>query len=295
MYLQLFGSSDRLGGNIGDIISQILYSVHNKIYINYNRNSLRVYNSYNQGYNNTIFLQTLFDIIDLHNSKITDETFTHLIDLAAPTHYTVWSKTLLDLNIDLFTYFKDNAYNTIFRQNLIDRANERGYDIPFDPKKTILVHLRLEDVKNRPDYDGRVCANHFKNYIENGQIPDEKFDMEFRKTYPYYNAQAPISPERIKCVIDSILLDKPDHEVIIITNPNEYLPELPYRYISHDDYSHDLYLLSNCETLILSKSNFALSSLFFGIANDVHLPLWGQMTCFGLYTKFDKTNFKYFY
>jgi hypothetical protein len=295
MFLQLFGSSDRLGGNIGDIISQILYAIHNKIYITYNRENLRVYNSYNQGYNSTIFLQTLFDIIDFYNSKITDEPFTHLIDLAASTHYAVWSKTLLDLNVDLFTYFKDNVYKNAFRENLISRANEKGYDIPFDPKKTILVHLRLEDVKDRPQYDGRVCANHFKSYIENGQIPDEAFDGEFRKTYPYYNAQAPMDPNTVKSIIDKVLIDKPDHEVIIITNPNEYVSELPYRYISHDDYCHDLFLLCNSETLILSKSNFALSALFFGIAQDVHLPLWGQMTCFGLYTKFDKTNFKYFY
>ena len=71
MYIDLFGSSDRLGGNIVDMISQILYSVKNGIYIKYDsRESIRVYNSYNQEYNKSIFVQTLFDIIDKHNSTI---------------------------------------------------------------------------------------------------------------------------------------------------------------------------------------------------------------------------------
>jgi len=33
----------------------------------------------------------------------------------------------------------------------------------------------------------------------------------------------------------------------------------------------------------------------FGIANDVHIPLWGHLPCYGLYTKYDKNNFKYYY
>jgi hypothetical protein len=294
MYLVLFGSSDRLGGNIGDIVSQILYSIKNNLYIFYNRTHLRVYYSYNQSYNNTIFLKTLFDIVDLHNSKFISEDFTQEVDLTAPTHYTVWSKTLLNLETDFFTYFKENVYSNKFREKFMEYGKSMNYDIPFDPKKTILVHLRLEDVKGRPDYDGSFCANYFKNHIENGFIPDVDFDTEFRNKYPDHNSQSPLPPERIKKIIDDVLKYKPNHEVIIVTNPGEYVDELPYRYISNDDPCYDLFLLCNSETLILSRSNFALSSLFFGIANDAYLPLWGQMTCFGLYTKYDKTNFKYF-
>jgi len=294
MFTDLFGSSDRLGGNIGDIISQILYSINNDIYVKYHRTHLRIYNSYNQSYNTTIFLQILFDIIDLHNSKLTSEDFTQEIDLAAPTHYTVWSKTLLNLETDFFTYFKNNVYSEEFKQKFMEYGKSMNYEIPFDPKKTILIHLRLEDVKARPDYDGSVCANHFKNHIESGLIPDVEFDVKFRQTHPEFNNQSPLPPIKIKKVIEEVLINKPNHEVIIVTNPGEYIPELPYRYISNDDPCYDLFLLCNSETVILSRSNFALSSLFFGIADDVHLPLWGQMTCFGLYTKFDKTNFKYF-
>jgi hypothetical protein len=294
MYLDLFGSSDRLGGNIGDIISQIIFSIKNNIYIKYDRNYLRVYNSYDQSYNNTIFLQILFDIIDLHNSKIIEEDFTQNVDLAAPTHYTVWVKTLLDIKTDFFTYFKENLYSTEFREKFMEYGKLKNYEIPFDPKKTILVHLRLEDVKGRPDYDGSICANHFKKHIEEGFIPDTTFDTSFRHNHPTYNNQSPLSPYKIKKIIEDILKNKPNHEVIIVTNPGEYVSELPYRYISNTDPCYDLFLLCNSETLILSRSNFAMSSLFFGIGNDVYVPLWGHMVCFGLYTKYDKTNFKYF-
>jgi len=294
MFIRLFGSSDRLGGNIGDMVSQIIYAINNNFYIVYDRNYIRVYNSYNQSYNHTIFLQTLFDIIDNHNSTLTDVDLTNEIDLAAPTHFTVWSKTLLNVKMDFFSYFKEKIYSDKFLNEFLNKGKQKGYVVPFNPKKTILIHLRLEDVKTRPDYDGLVCSNHFKEYIENGNIPDENFDSNFRKTHPNHNCQAPLSPSKIQKKIDEILKYKPDHEVIIVTNPGEYIEELPYRYISNTDESYDLFLLSNCETLILSRSNFALSSLFFGIAKDVHLPLWGHASCFGLNTIYDKTNFKYF-
>jgi len=294
MYINLFGSSDRLGGNIGDMVSQIIYAIHNNYYIMYNRDHIRVYNSYNQSYNSTIFLQTLFDIIDDHNSKIDNIDMSHEVDLAASTHFSVWVKTLLNVGVDFFTYFKQNIYYDKFLESFKKRGIEKGYEIPFDPKKTILIHLRLEDVKNRPDYDGSICSKHFKDYIENGNIPDEFFDSEFKKNYPNNNCQAPLNPIKIQKIIDEILLHKPNHEVIIVTNPGEYIEELPYRYISNSDECYDLFLLSNCDTLVLSRSNFALSSLFFGTPNDVYLPLWGHMSCFGLNTVYDKTNFKYF-
>ena len=39
--------------------------------------------------------------------------------------------------------------------------------MPYNPQKSILVHLRLGDVKDRPDYDGSICSNHYKNRINN--------------------------------------------------------------------------------------------------------------------------------
>jgi len=46
-----------------------------------------------------------------------------------------------------------------------------------------------------------------------------------------------------------------------------------------------------CKVTILSRSNFALSSLFY---NDdkikTYIPLWGHAVCYGLDTIYDKTD-----
>lgn len=294
MYINIFGSSDRLGGNIGDIVAQILYAMHKKIYIHYERRDyIRVYNSYNQDYNRTIFIQTLFDIIDKYNTSIKDKDLRNEIDLASPTHFETFTRTLLELKKDLFSAFK-KIYTPDIRKSFMKRAEANGYTIPFDPEKTILIHLRLEDVKNKPDYDGRLCANYFKEKIESGHIVDHTTNEEVLKLNQNCSVQAPIPFKRIQDIVERVKKSKPGHEVIIITNPGEDLNGIPYRCISSLDESYDLFLLCNCETLILSKSNFALSSLFFGIAKEVYIPLWSVVPCYGLYTSFDSSNFQYF-
>ena len=297
MYIDLFGSCDQLGGNIADIIAQILHAKHDKMYIRYNREQLREYNPYNQSYNNTIFMQNLFDIIDEHNKTIDvdDDTFETYVELACPTHFEIFSKSLFKIQRDLFSYFKKNVYKQKFRKDFLERANAKGYDIPFDPKKTILVHLRLYDVRDRTDYDGRICADFFKDHIESGTYADEHTDDQLKSNHPNNNYQAPINFDKIQAVIDEIKQYKPEHEVILVSYPGEDLSHLPYRTISHTDESHDLFLLCSCETVILSRSQFALMALMFGIANDVYIPLWGHLPCYGLYTKYDKNNFKYYY
>jgi hypothetical protein len=292
MYIELFGSSDRLGGNIADMVSQISYAVKNNMYIKYDRENIRVHNSYNQYYNSSIFLQTLFDIIDKHNYWLNEPFTEEYIDLAANSHFEVLTKTILDINTDLFSYFK-NLYTEDIRQNFIRRAEEKKYTVPFDPKKTILIHHRLEDVRHRPDYDGSICSEFMKNIIESGNIPNNDV-LTMDTPNPQGHMQSPLSTDKINLIVNDIIKYKPDHEIILVTNPNEDLSGLPYRCISSNDEFYDLFLLCNSETLVLSRSNYALSSLFFGIGEDVYIPLWGHIPCYGLWTKYDKSNYKYF-
>ena len=123
---------------------------------------------------------------------------------------------------------------------------------------------------------------------------DGDTDSEIRKHNPFCNMQSPLKFQKIQNIIDLEIKENPDFEIIIITNPGEDLSSLPYRCISNSDPSYDLFLLCNCETLILSRSTFALASLFFGTAKKAHIPLWGLIPCYGLYTKYDKNNFNYF-
>jgi hypothetical protein len=295
MYIDLYGSSDRLGGNIVDIISQIIYAINNNLYIKYNRNYLRVHNSYNQGYNSSIFMQTLFDIIDKHNNTINDENFSEYVELAASSHYELLSRTVLNIRQDLVSYFLKNLFTDEIRENFLERAKILNYEVPFDPKKTILIHHRLEDAKNRPDIDGSLSANFLKDKIEDGIIPDNNIFNLTPTTKEYeMHIQVPLSTEKLKSIVEIVSKDKPNHEIVIVSTPNENLSDLPYRYLSSHDEFYDLFLLCNSETSILSRSNYALSSLFFGMSKNTYIPLWTVVPCYGLYTKYDNNNFNFF-
>lgn len=275
MYIELFDRGDRLGSNIFNYIFQIFFAHHNNYYIKYSRNNLN--------YNNSIFVQYLFDYIDEYNKdKINDN-----IQFIWPNRYSE-DFLLFSMNIikiitsDLFSYFKCHIFNNIKYNQIIKR-----YNIPFNPDETILIHLRLDDTKEFSDYDGRVCNNFFKDTINND---------ETQYNYPnfFYNRQCPLSTEKILNQIEIVSLKYPNYRKIIITNPGEK-HEFPYEYIQSDDPSYDLFLLTQCKVVILSRSTFALSSLFFGNHTDVYLPVWGCTACMGLGTKYDKSNFNYFY
>ena len=197
MYVELFGSSDRLGGNIVDMISQICYAVKNNMYIVNNRQHVRVYNGgYNQRYNTSIFMETMFDIIDKHNISLTNQPVGNYVELAAPSHFEVLSRTTLDLGQDLISYFKENLYTDDIKKVFIDKASAINYVVPFDPKKTILIHHRLEDVADRADYDGSICADFMRDKIENGIIPNNDV-LSLTEPSPWCQMQAPLSSDKI--------------------------------------------------------------------------------------------------
>jgi len=281
MYIELFDRDDRLGANIFNYIFQILFAHHNNYHIKYSRNDLK--------YNDSIFVQYLFDYIDEYNKdKINDN-----IQFIWPNKYSkdffFFSINIIKIiNSDLFSYFKCHIFNDIKYNQIIKR-----YNIPFNPDETILIHLRLDDTKYwNNDYDGRIYSNVFKEYINNNETNYNNL-YSFYPTI-YYNVQSPLSTEKILNQIEIVSLKYPNYRKIIITNPGEK-HEFPYEYIQSDDPSYDLFLLTQCKVVILSRSTFALSSLFFGNYTDVYIPVWGCTACMGLGTKYDKSNFNYFY
>ena len=92
MYIELLGRGDRLGANITCFIAQILYAVHNKIFIKYNRNHIEsgdnvCFVPYKQDYNNSIFIKSLFDFIDIHNNKLAEHDKTDIKDNMFSIHF----------------------------------------------------------------------------------------------------------------------------------------------------------------------------------------------------------------
>jgi hypothetical protein len=293
MYIELFTRDGcRLGANIFNYILQISFAHHNSYYIKYSINNLN-YNDLKCN-NDSIYFQCLFNYIDEYNKdKINDNI--KFIWTDKHKEMTFFLLNILQIvKLDLFSYFKCHIFNNII--NNLDILKEK-YNIPFNPNKTILIHLRLDDTKNFPDYDGRICNKYYKERINNNTITSNDYNYYDSTYYSHqvsYNRQSPLSTEKILNQIEIVSLKYPNYKKIIITNLGEK-HEFPYEYIQSDDPNYDLFLLTQCKVVILSRSNFALSSLFFGNHTDVYIPVWGSTACMGLGTKYDKSNFNYFY
>lgn len=284
IFLKMLDRCDRLGTNLINYVSQMIHAYNNHYFILYDSDI---------NYADSIFVKSLTDFIQLYNQTL-QEKYANILESEeliicndSDLNYTT-SLTVRHLKSDLISYFKQYLYKYI-RPRFESWALEKNYSIPFDPKKTILVHLRLEDVMTWPNYDGRVCCSHYAWFINN----DEK--CQWSCFGWKYNKQTPMPTQTIQYQIDDALLKYPGYEVVIITSPGNYGTGFSYRSIRSDDESLDLYLLCNSEVIILSRSNFSLSSLFFGIAKEVYVPMWGHLACIGPCTKYDNCNFNYFY
>jgi hypothetical protein len=290
MYIILFDRLDRLGANIINYIAQIIFAYKNKYYIKYINNDRNNYK-----YINSVFVTCLFNFIDKYNESINNTLNNNISNCLVKMDndydwISIISYVTTDCKSDLITYFLNNIFDLI-KNDFIKLTNEFKYNDKslFDVNKTILVHLRLDDVSNRPDYDGSICSNYYKNKIAN----NEKCVCEF---YNSINNQAPLSKEKLINIIKKAKDKYIDHEIILLSSPNSDTSFLNYPVIKNDDASYDLYLLSKCNVVILSRSTFALSSLFFSDnKKDVYIPLWGHFVCCGLDTIYDKNTYNYFY
>jgi hypothetical protein len=276
MYFYLIERRDRLGGNIIIYIAQILFAFKNKYSIKLNKDK-EYYHYYN-----SFFVKCLFNYIKVYNATLEKDdnlfVFENIQDFITTT-----SDVLKDIKCDFITFF----YNTIYNDVKDDFFNYTlSYPIPFDINKTILVHLRLEDCQYKPDYDGSFCSNHYKNKI----INNEKCVCEF---YGTYNHQAPLSKVKMDSVINKAKNEFPDYKVILITSPGSDTSYLNYDYevIKSNDPNVDLLFLTMCKVTILSRSTFALSSMFFNNTKiKTYIPLWGHFVTCGLDTIYDKND-----
>lgn len=257
-YIILSHRGDRLGSQLHNYILQIIYAYHHNYSIKYEPNL---------PYTNNKFMKYILDFVDKYNKNFTDLC----TDVHSEHIFHVAIKTVFALECDAYTYFKKH----IWKPSGI-------------PSKTILVHLRLEDVKHRPDYDGRISSDYYQTNMNNG------INIGLVPELDHCNVCGPLSYDKIQVQINNARQKYPTYEVIIVTSPGEK-HVLPYRYIQSKDPVDDLLLLCNSEVVILSRSTFALASLFFGIQKEVYVPLWGFAVSNGLYTKYDHCKYNYFF
>jgi hypothetical protein len=154
---------------------------------------------------------------------------------------------------------------------------------------SIFCHLRLDDVSHKTDYDGSICSKYYRLLLENNKPCDNKF-------YVVVNNHSPLSKEKIKIMIDDAKSNYPNDKLYMVTSPVSDTDFNEYETISNVDVDKGLFILCNSKKSILSRSLFALSSLFFSQTKEYcYLPSWGYFVTCGLNTVYDNNKFKYIY
>ena len=279
---------DRIGTELLSVLFQFFYCYKKNYYLKYNETQIK--------FKDSIFMKSIFKIIDNYNlidNNIDNKIVNDDINIFGPGETDMcygMGKIVQEIQSDMLTFFKKNFY-----QNMKEfyHLNSDGYTIPFDVENSIVIHLRLDDQWWESDYDGKTCSNHYINLINNSEPC-------FFTNGPnnQYNKQNPLSYDKIKKQLDILLEEFPNEKVVIIASPLTKIPEINFKHdllIQSEDYNYDLFLLSKSKKIILSRSNFSLISLFFGEQTHVHMPLWGHFACAGFGTKYDNCKFNYFY
>jgi len=311
--IYLYSRGDRLGSHILQYLSIIIYAFYNNLYIVYEPDKVNYNNDYEyEGtkYKPSFIVKAMLNWIDNHNKKFPVKNYLeqyknlnameYLLNFETnfnPNSYfyscdllIITTQVLYNIHTDLISYFKKYICKTMRQQILNAVSQTNSHSLPFNPEKTILVHLRLGDVKDRADYDGSFCSNYYKNRIDNNNQ-----SIQGIATLGYCNMQTPLAKDKVELAISQAKQKYPEHEVIMVTSPGDYEIDYPYRCIRSNDENHDMFLLCNADVLILSRSTFSLAAAFMGIAREVWCPLWGHFVCTGLYTKYDNSRFNYFF
>jgi len=291
MYVVLFHRYDRLGANLINYICQIIYAHYNGYYIKIIDNE----------YNHTKYPNSKFYIILLNyiNNVLNINNFGS--DQPEGRQGSAGDEILYNFNkydvqlfcgfvtqtikCDLITYFHEHIYNNLDFDDLNNFYNNISYDF----NNSIFCHLRLDDVSHKKDYDGKLCSMYYKLLIENDKPCVNKF-------YEYVNNHSPLSNDKINIMLDDAINNYPNDKIYMVTSPISNTDFNKYDIISNDDVDKDLFILCNSKKIILSRSLYALSSLFFSKKKEYcYTPSWGFFVVCGLNTKYDKNSLKYIY
>jgi len=277
-------------------IGQILFAHKNRYIIRFREGGAMSY----RYYSSSPFVRILFDYIENQNAgfiqggveegELWDTLYGFALDYRPIDQFLLGATTFLySLECDYLTYFRRHIWPSIGEKVLALPYFQAP--LPFLSDKTILVHLRLDDVAMVADYDGASCAAHYRGKIENREICTHYTDGR-------NNRQAPLSLAKLDEIIYRTKAEYPYRKVVLLTSPGSDTSMLPYQVIKSEDANYDLFLLSQCDVVVLSRSTFAFASLFFrGSIEKAYIPIWGHFVCFGLTTEYDEldgSKFSYF-
>ena len=297
MFIILVGRPDRMGATFTWYLMQIIYAHYHKWFIH-------------GGvlFDNSIFMQMISMFIDKYNKALGDELGSHdhlWTEYFVEDSQQDWPgnnmKVCKKIECDLVSYFKTHLYSQM-RDILDTLIIKKEYAFSgTDFKKTIAVHLRLDDVSTRPDYNGMISTEYYRDKINTGSI---NIDLEDERRYferrgiaiggwgRYYNThdcQAPIAEDRIQGFINLAAAKYPEHQIVVVASPIGDV-NLPYPTIRNKDADMDLTFLCNCDVVICSRSLYCFSAVYLGKATEIFLPMWGHIAGTGLMSKYDKNT-----
>jgi len=300
MFIVLIGRPDRMGAIFTWYIMQIIYAHYHKWFIHETDGGIL--------FDNSIFMQMIKIFINKYNKELGDKLGSHdhlwTEQFVEPSQQD-WPgnnmKVCKKIECDLVSYFKKHIYSQM-REILDGLIVNKGYMFPdIDFKKTIGLHLRLDDVCTRHDYNGMLSAEYYRDRLNSGKInidlEDERRYFEKRgiyiggwgREYNTHDCQAPIDENRIQHFINIVKAKYPDHNVVIVASPLGNVG-LPYQTIRSKDSDMDLSFLCNCDVIICSRSLYCFSSVYLGKATEIYLPMWGHIAGTGLMSKYDKST-----
>ena len=303
MYIVLNTRPDRFGSNLSWYIMQLVYAHKNKWFIHY----------HNSPFDESIFFKAIREYTKIYNFELGEkkgshdhEWQTYIIDINEQDWPGNNMKVCKCIGQDILSYYHKHIYPILkgcLSSYYIEHI-DNFKNINIDFKKTIAVHMRLDDVMTRSPYDGIYSTQYYRSKLNNDNIAinleEEKkyFDDHYflhipgsGRHYNPYDCQAPIPEDIVQRYIDLIKQKYPYHDVVIVTSPNgKETVKLPYKVISNNNIDVDLYILSKADVILCSKSLFCFSALYFGQARERFIPMWGHIAGTGLTTKYDKND-----
>lgn len=305
---------ERLGSRITSLINIIILCHYFEIGVDIDDDYLKYKDR-------SIFMKTLIQYVKFHNNKYIMSKYIDLCEciqiIPNRNIHQDWQISQCLTNIikcDLLTYYRTNILQKVLEifnnnVNILDDKSKIN-------DNELYIHLRLGDVNDFQDYDSNIFLEFYNNhyiqknnsfdmhkqflkYLINNNIIKNKYD--YNKFNPVcskndrYMYQSPISQEKIVKICDEHF---EKFEKIIVCEPNsniENYDKITYSKVISNNVDEDLYTLIKSNNLILSRSCFSYSSLFFkeNIGN-VWVPNWGLTITMGLNTKYDKCKLNYF-
>ncbi len=283
MYEDIKIRDDRLGTRFVLAFCQLMSIVHSNKYpvlLEYAKN-IKKYN-----HDKSIYFLTFLDFIHKQPEKIKCDGGNYIGGQLGRMCFFV-----INLKQDVVSYFKTHYYDK-FHKILSGYSIQKKYKLPWvDSKKIICIHVRLDDVSQRKDYDGIQASNIVNETINNDNIQNIK---KYNKN-KHRNTQVPIQPKVLDNIISMLVKKYPDKEIHIIKkgNFNEKYSNICSKYkviIHQNSEEYDLWLLIHSEILVLSKSYFSNMAGILHKGREVYVPVWGCSSGLGIRSKYNKSN-----